>query len=110
RIDQSTGDSLGVDARGWGTDLAERSLLGDLLMHGANSFAFEYALCQAIPQAANFLRYAGRRIYGDWHPSWTKQSTPVPVDPLDLVSVSQRSCLVQAILMGFLPTLPLVTM
>jgi hypothetical protein len=109
RIDRSTGDTLGLDQRGWGVEMAERSLAMEVLLEGVYGFAWEYALCQSIPLAANFLRYAGRRIYGDWHPSWTG-ATPLAVDPGDLVAANERTCVIRAVLMGFLPTLPLVLM
>jgi hypothetical protein len=83
-------------------------VLTDLAVYMAENFAFEYALCQAMPQVANDLRFVGNVMEErGWAPSWT-QPAPQAVDPLELAKANNRVCVIQAIKMGILPTLPLV--
>jgi hypothetical protein len=75
---------------------------------GARSFAFEYGLCQFIPQAANSLRVIGGEF---WRlgiaPSWTQPPEPGK-DFEDVAVENHRMCLKEAMLAGFLATAPLL--
>jgi hypothetical protein len=107
RIDPATGTTLGMGDRGWG-QMVDRAMLTDLAAYMAENFAFEYGLCQAMPQVENDLRFIGNVMEErGWAPSWTKPA-PRAVDPLELAKANDRVCVIQAIKMGILPTLPLV--
>jgi hypothetical protein len=107
RIDPATGATLGMGDRGWG-QMVDRAMLTDLAAYMAENFAFEYGLCQAIPQVVNDLRFVGNVLQErGWAPSWTK-AAPQAVDPLALAKANDRVCVIQAIKMGFVATLPLV--
>jgi len=107
RIDPATGSTLGMGDRGWG-QMVDRAMLTDLAAYMAENFAFEYGLCQAIPQIENDLHFVGNVLQErGWAPSWTKPA-PDAVDPVELAKANERVCVIQAIKMGFVATLPLV--
>ncbi len=108
RIDPGSGDTLGVDVNGWGSS-TEDSLLLRMAIEASRGFLFEYCLCQAIPQTINMWRLFNHDYLGGWHPSWTK---PVPKgrDAGEIWDENNNVCLIQAIAMGFVATLPLLIM
>ena len=107
RIQPETGDALGFGENGWGQG-SEYSLTTNIMIVGARSFAFEYGLCQFIPQAANSLRVIGGEF---WRlgiaPSWTQPPEPGK-DFEDVAVENHRMCLKEAMLQGFLATAPLL--
>ena len=107
RVRPETGDALGIGENGWGQG-SEYSLTTNIMIVGARSFAFEYGLCQFIPQAANSLRVIGGEF---WRlgiaPSWTRPPEPGK-DFEDVAVENNRMCLKAAMLQGFLATAPLL--
>ncbi len=105
RIDPRTGDALGV-ANGWGAQLAEHARI--YVMNTLAVMAFEFHLCMAFPQAVNFLKAANDIYFHSWHPSWTKYTPHRKAR--DVANATKNMCLVQAIVSGFVATLPLLLM
>lgn len=62
RIDPSTGDALGIGPSGWGQGVDYGTHLA-VIVEGAKQLVFSYALCQAIPQAANALNVLGEEFW-----------------------------------------------
>jgi hypothetical protein len=104
RIDPATGHALGVASNGWGQDMAERGLLHSTAYKMAKQFAFDYLLCQSIPQVANQARPLVNRFFT---PSWVKKTQAD--DAGALWQANHKMCLVSAIVGGAaFVTLPLL--
>jgi hypothetical protein len=109
RIDPRSGDTLGVAANGWGQSLTERSVMMHPVLEMAKTFTFEYAFCQAVPQALNlalpfFKQHRDVLPWVDWLG---------PIDPRkdaqQLYQANRRECMLGAMIMtGITATLPLV--
>jgi len=106
RIDPRSGDTLGVSSNGWGGAGVEGASLITMAVNAVAGFAFEYALCQGISQGINGVRLLNERYFGGWHPSWT--TGVKSQDPATLFKENNRVCLIQAIIGGFVATLPLL--
>jgi hypothetical protein len=112
RINPSTGDTLGIGANGWGTSLTEQARLTQM----ANTFGYyflqAYAVCESFPLAVNAIRVINEKYFGAWHPSWTGPGpkSKNPLDVVDFRNAETRACLLTAITLGFIATLPLLLM
>ena len=108
RIDRQTGNALGIGENGWGQGSEYGNLARNILIVGGRAFAFEYGLCQFIPQAANSLNVIGGEFWRQGiAPSWTRPPEPGK-DFEDVAVENNRVCLKQAMLQGFLATAPLL--
>jgi hypothetical protein len=109
RIDPVTGQTLGVAANGRGQSMTERGMLTHPLAQMAKNFAFEYAFCQAVPQALN-LSLPFLHAHRDVLP-WVAW---LPDDPGGkkagvVYRENKRACMIAAMVMtGITATLPLV--
>ena len=108
RIDPATGDALGIAGTGWGQGAPDYSMHLAAFVEMAKPFVFTYALCQFIPQAANSLNILGSEF---WRrgvaPSWTTR--PAEGKGFEDVAVENtRRCVLEAIVMGFVATAPLL--
>jgi hypothetical protein len=107
RINPRTGDALGVDARGWGTSATERMRLSHVAAFAIKSFMWEYAMCQFGAQVINGVKILNEVFFDSWHPSWVAAAAHSE-DPMAVARAGHRACLVMAITMGALATLPLL--
>ena len=109
RIDPATGHTIGIGDRGWG-QATDYSLMTEVLVTMAREFVWEYALCQAIPQVDNSLRIIGTEFWTrGWAPSWTRP--PEPGKNVEEVALeNHRTCLISAIIQGYVATAPLLLM
>lgn len=103
RIDPANGHTLGVAVSGWGQEITEYEMA---VIRLNLRVTFEFILCQSFPQALNFLKAVNDLHFGSWHPSWTTYTPHKKA--ADVWNETKRVCLVQAILMGFVATLPLL--
>jgi hypothetical protein len=74
----------------------------------AKPFVFAYALCQFIPQAANSLNILGNEF---WELGIRPKGTTRAAEGKDFVDVAaenNRRCVIEAILMGFVASAPLL--
>jgi hypothetical protein len=105
RIDPQTGDALGM-ANGLGGQLAEHAKI--YVVETLAIMSFEFHLCMAFPQAINFLKAANDIYFNSWHPDWTTYTPHRKAR--DIANATKHMCLVQAIVSGFVATLPLLLM
>jgi len=103
RIDPVSGHTLGVAASGWGQELTEYEM-GVIRLN--LTVAFEFGLCQSFPQAVNFFKAVNDYYFGGWHPSWTTYTPHKKA--AEVWNESKVMCVVQAIVSGFVATLPLL--
>jgi hypothetical protein len=104
RIDSRTGDTLGVDGKGWGQDLVERARLTQLASFAARAFEYDFLACTGTLQAVNAL-VAVDEMFLHWK---FGRGYVTPYNPADLFNKSFPTCFMQAILSGFVATLPLL--
>lgn len=109
RINPETGDTLGIAENGWGQDLPEEAVIIHAIMRFAQAFLWENVACHAFAQAFNAIVVIKELLVGDWHPSWTGPSAQSQ-DPSDVYKESKTVCLIQAIVMGFASTVPMLMM
>jgi hypothetical protein len=107
RIDPETGDALGIAGNGWGQAPDYAMHIG-AFVEMAKPFVFAYALCQFIPQAANSLNILGNEF---WELGIRPKGTTRAAEGKDFVDVAaenNRRCVIEAILMGFVASAPLL--
>jgi hypothetical protein len=107
RIDPQTGDALGVAENGWGQELEEEDVVITGVLRFARAFLWENGMCHVYSQAVNSVIVIKELLVGDWHPSWTGPGTQSK-DPREVYQDSKKMCLIQAIVAGFVATLPLL--
>jgi len=107
RIHPVTGDTLGLGANGWGMG-PEDSALFNMAVSAARGFSFEYGLCQGFPAGINLLRYLNDSYFDSWHPNWTTYNRSRSAQ--EVFDDNNARCLISAIAMGVVATLPILLM
>lgn len=106
RIDPDTGETLGIGEHGWGASLFEYGRLEALALEVGKVFLYEYGLCMMVPQAVNFFV-----AFSETNLSiFLNKRYVQPINPELLRQRTHRMCLFQAVLSGFVVTLPLLLM
>jgi hypothetical protein len=107
-IDPATGAVRGVGGHGWGQCAPEYGVtLEAVVIHAARSFAFEYGLCQGLAQSINGFRTAGAELQA--RGLWFWWLPPIQsADPLELFKANNKTCLIGAMMGGFLATMPIL--
>jgi hypothetical protein len=107
-IDPATGAARGVGGHGWGQCAPEYGVtLEAVVIHAARSFAFEYGLCQGLAQSINGFRTAGAELQA--RGLWFWWMPPIQsADPLELFKANNKTCLIGAMMGGFLATMPIL--
>jgi hypothetical protein len=108
RIDPATGDALGIAGTGWGQGAPDYTMHLAAFVEMAKPFVFTYALCQFIPQVANSLNILGSEF---WRRGLVPRGTTRPGEGKDFEEVAlenSRRCVLEAIVMGFVATAPLL--
>jgi hypothetical protein len=107
RVHALTGDTLGLGANGWGMG-PEDSALFNMAVSAARGFSFEYGLCQGFPAGINLLRYLNDSYFDSWHPNWTTYNRSRSAQ--EVFDDNNARCLISAIAMGVVATLPILLM
>jgi hypothetical protein len=106
RVDPRTGVTRGVVGSGWGQCQEYAQLLRSALISAAENFAFDYAMCQALPLGINEIK---GRIVDLEARGMLKWMGPVEYkSPTSVASENHKSCLGAAMVSGVFSTLPII--
>lgn len=104
RIDPTTGSALGVAGNGWGAAMTEDSALKRVLIQMGQAFAYDNALCVAIPQVLN----ATKAFVHHEMPWWGVGEAQ---HPYEVAEEHTQGCMIAAMITtGVTATLPFLIM
>jgi hypothetical protein len=108
-IDPATGATTGVSGTTRGQCGAEYGVTVEAVVaEAANSFAYEYVLCQGIAQAFNAFRGTMAEVQRRGYWAWWVPQIEGAADPRDVYKESAGGCLIGAIMGGMLSTTALL--